>query len=322
MRRLVLLGAALCAALVALLPAPASAQRSGKDHFPNLPVVTQDGKELRFYDDLIKGRIVVISFIFTRCTDMCPITSARLAQIQDKLGDPVGKDIFFLSISVDPLHDTPEQLKKYADAFQAGPGWQFVTGRLEDIRAINRKLGERMVSLSDHRNEIVLGNDATGEWQRDNAMGDIERVVMTIRAMDPKWRNQERAVPHNPASNTGYEMSHEPGQALFKRVCAACHTIGVGDRVGPDLRGVVSKRDRTWLTSYIRNPATLRRSKDPVALALAAKYPVRMPAIGISDVDAKDLIAYLETQSAKLASTDDASTAGQQGHKHHHHHHH
>lgn len=319
MRRFPLVGAVLFA-LIASLPTPLSAEGGpyGRAHFPNLPVVTQDGKEVRFYDDLIKGKIVVISFIFTRCTDLCPITTARLAQIEDKLGDAVGRDIFFYSISVDPVHDTPEKLKTYADAFGAGPGWRFLTGKLDDIRAINRRLGERMVSLSDHRNEIVLGNDATGEWQRDNALGDIERVVMTIRAMDPKWRDEVRTVPHGTAGDTGYQLSQQPGQALFKRVCAPCHTIGVGDRVGPDLRGVVSRRDRNWLTRFIRNPAVLRAEKDPVALALAARYPVRMPAIGISELDASDLIAYLQDQSAKLANTDSADP---NQHQHHHHHH-
>jgi protein SCO1/2 len=308
---------ALLAILIVSLPDPSTGQsrRWGEGYFPNLPVTTHDGKTVRFYDDLIKGKRVVISFIFTNCTDICPIVTARLAQVEDKLADSMGRDLFFYSISVDPEKDTQEKLKQYAEAFQVGPGWKFVTGKLEDIRAINAKFGERMRSLTDHRNEIVLGNDATGEWARDNVLGDIERVAMSIRAMDPKWRQQPRTIPHTEASNTGHGLSDQPGQAMYKKICAPCHTIGVGDRVGPDLRGVTARRDRTWLSSYIQSPNKMRAQKDPIALELAAKYPaVRMPSIGVSANDATDLITYIEAVNARLAETQGTSP-----HQPHHH---
>ena len=158
----------------------------GEAYIPNLTVTTQNGKPVRFYDDLVKGKIVIISFIYTSCTDICPLTTARIAQLEDKLGDLVGRDVFILSMTVDPERDTPERLKEYAEAFGAGPGWSFVTGKPEDIRAINYKFGERSQVLSEHRNEIVLGNDATGEWQRDSVFGDIDRLAMTVRALDSK----------------------------------------------------------------------------------------------------------------------------------------
>src|SRR6185312_6097710 len=97
---------------------------------------TQDGKEGHFYDDLIKGRIVVISFIYTSCPDICPLTTARLAEVADKLGDAVGRDIFLISLTVDPEHDTPVEMKAFADAFHVGPGWALVTGKPEDMRRI------------------------------------------------------------------------------------------------------------------------------------------------------------------------------------------
>ena len=146
------------------------------------------------------------------------------------------------------------------------------------MRAINGKLGEKMRSLSEHRNEIVLGNDATGEWARNSLFGDLDRLVMDIRAMDPKWRDQVRTVAADPASNTGYQLSEQPGQALFKRLCAGCHTLKVGNRVGPDLYGVTGRRSHDWLTRFIMSPERMRAQKDPVALALAGKFPgVRMP---------------------------------------------
>ena len=319
MHRHLLASIVMLAALATAIPQPVEAQgrRLGEGYFPNLPVVTHEGKAVRFYDDLLKGKIVVINFIYTSCQDICPVATARLAQVEEKLGDRVGRDFFFISMTVDPEHDTPERLNEYAKAFGAGPGWSFVTGKPEDVRAINYTLGERSRSLSEHRNEIVLGNEPDGQWQRDNVFSDLDRLVITIQGMDPKWRDEVRAVPNSPASNTGLQMSSQPGQALYKKICAPCHTIGVGDRVGPDLRGVTQRRDHAWLSSYIRNPARLREQNDPVALELAAKFPaVHMPALGLAAVDAADLINYLEAQTARLQEGE--ASAPSPGHDHHH----
>ena len=317
MRRTLL---AALAAAVLLAPAPSEAQmRRGPEFFTNLPVVDQNGRQLKFYDDLIKNKIVVVMFIYTSCTDICPITTMRMTQIEDELGDAVGRDIFIISMTVDPEHDTPEKLKAYSKAFGTGPGWTFVTGKPEDIRAINSRLGERSKVLSDHRNEIVLGNDATGEWQRDNVLGDLPRVTRSIREMDPRYRDQVRQVRANPAMNTGMAMGTQPGQAMFKKLCVGCHTIGVGDRVGPDLRGITERRDRAWLVSYLRDPPGMA-ARDPVARALMEKYlPVRMPNMQLSEQDATDLISYLQSENAKLAESVLPARSG--GHQHDHHKH-
>jgi protein SCO1 len=324
MQRSFLAGIALLATITvsALSTLDARGAPLGSDYFPNLPVVTQDGKTVRFYDDLIKGKIVVISFIFTSCTDFCPLTTARMLQVEERLGDLVGRDIFFYSITVDPENDTPEKLKEYAEAYSTGPGWRFVTGKPEDIRIVLSKLGERRRSLNEHRNDIVIGNDATGEWSKDSLFGNLDRLVMVIRSMDPKWRDEVRTPGHNEASNTGYRMSDQPGQAMFKKICAPCHTIGVGDRVGPDLQGITARRENAWLSSYIRNPLKMRAQNDPTALALAAKYKsARMPVLGVTENDAADLIAYLQSETSRLIEArkiaDEA--ARPQGHHHHDH---
>jgi cytochrome oxidase Cu insertion factor (SCO1/SenC/PrrC family)/cytochrome c2 len=306
-------------AAVASVPAEAKSNRWGKDYFPNSPVVTQHGETLRFYDDLIKGKTVLISFIYTSCPDLCPLTTARLTQVEDKLGDMVGRDVFFYSITVDPENDSPAKLKAFAEAFHVGPGWLFLTGKPEDIRAINYKLGDRSRVLSEHRNEIVLGNDTTGEWTRNSVLGDLDRLAMDIRAMNPKWREQ---VPASATSEpAAYELSAQPGQALFRKLCSGCHTVGVGDRVGPDLRGVAERRDQAWLSKYIRRPQSLRAGKDPVALALAEQYKgVRMPNLGLSETDVADLISYLRTETSRLSA--DQGADGHNGdHQHEHHQH-
>src|SRR5512146_2087056 len=105
----------------------------GANYFPNVPLITQDGTTLHFYDDLLKGKIVGIDLIYTHCKDECPLETAKLAQVQRLLGDRLGKDIFFYSISIDPEHDTPAVLKAYAEKFHAGPGWLFLTGKKADL---------------------------------------------------------------------------------------------------------------------------------------------------------------------------------------------
>jgi cytochrome oxidase Cu insertion factor (SCO1/SenC/PrrC family) len=289
-----------------------------------LPVIDQNGRTLRFYDDVIKGRIVVISFIYTSCQDLCPLTTANMAQLEDKLDGAVGRDLFFVSMSVDPENDTPERMKAFADAFDVGPGWLFLTGKLEDIRAINYKLGDRSErGLSNHRNEIVLGNDAIGDWQRASVFGDLDSLVISIRQMDPVYLNEVRLPQHEELNPQKYTISNDQaGQILFSRICAPCHTIGVGDRVGPDLRDVTARRDRAWLTNFIRNPKKMFADKDPIVLAMAEKFPgMRMPVLGISDSDAEVLLSYLDDQSARIvdrmpASAPRASRGNRQHHQH------
>ena len=315
MRRVMTAAAAALAIVCAIATAEAQSRR-GPEFLPNRPVVNQNGEQLNFYDDLIKDKIVIVMFIYTSCTDICPLTTARMTLIEDKLGPLIGKDFFIVSMTVDPEVDTPEKLKAYSKAFATGPGWTFVTGKPEDIRAINYRLGERSKVLSEHRNEIVLGNDVTGEWQRDNVMGDLDRIVRTIREMDPKFRALEQPPARNPAMNTGLAMGTQPGQAMYKKICTPCHTIGVGDKVGPDLRGVTERRDRAWLVSYLRNPPAMLAKKDPVAVALAAKFdPIRMPNLRLSERDADDLISFLGEESAKLV---EAVPPAGQSHQHKH----
>src|SRR5262245_49149564 len=115
MWRLALAGVALTAAVTVADTAQAQDRRWGEGYFPNLPVVTQDGRTLRFYDDVIKGKIVVIDFIYTSCPDICGLTTARLSQAEEKLRVMVGRDLFFVSLTVDPEHDTPDKLKAFAE---------------------------------------------------------------------------------------------------------------------------------------------------------------------------------------------------------------
>ena len=294
-----------------------STKRWGKDYLPNLTVVDQDGKSYRFFDDLIDGKIVAINFIYTTCTDICPLTTARLAVVQEKLGDAVGRDIFMYSITVDPEHDDPAALKRHADAFGVKPGWKFLTGKPEDIRLIRTKLGERSRVISEHRHEIMLGNAATGEWSRDSAFGDLDNLAINIKSMDPKWRDQVHEIPRDAAIPAALEVTDRPGQALFIKACAACHTVGKGVRIGPDLNGVATRRSRDWLSRFITRPDKMIAENDPDAVALAAKFPgVRMPNLQVTDTDARDLIAYLEAETYAANADPSAAAEHQKQHDH------
>ena len=98
-------------------------------YFSDVELIDQDGRKVRFYSDVLKGKTVVINALFTTCTNVCPPISRNLERIQEALGDRLGKDVFLVSITVDPVTDTPERLKEYAQKFHARPGWSFLTGR-------------------------------------------------------------------------------------------------------------------------------------------------------------------------------------------------
>ena len=304
--RALLLAVLLCAGWG--LAAAGSASPWGGNYFPNLPVVTQDGKTLRFYDDVIKGKVVVVSFIYTSCPDICPLTTARLALVADQLGNALGRDVFFVSMTVDPETDTPARLKTYAEAFTSNPGWLFLTGKPEDIRAINSKFGNRSPVLAEHKMEIVLGNDATGDWQRGTPFGEIASLVLDIRGMSPGLSAAQASA--NSGGNEPVIISRNPGETLFRKLCTPCHTVGVGNRVGPDLFGVASRRTPDWLASFILSPGRMRRSGDPVALALDKRFPgVKMPELGLSANDANDLIVYLKAATERVEAAKDSLPA-------------
>ncbi len=149
-------------------------------YFPNHVLLTQDGKPVRFYDDVLKGKVVLINFMFTTCTGVCPPMTANLAKVQSYLGDRVGKDVNIVSISVDPTVDTPEKLKKYAEGFHAGPGWYFLTGKKENVDWILYKLGGYTEDKMQHSAVLIIGNEATGEWVKTAAMRNPAQIAEAV----------------------------------------------------------------------------------------------------------------------------------------------
>jgi protein SCO1/2 len=274
---------------------PVAANRWGANYFPNVPLTTQDGKTVRFYDDLLKGKSVAINFIFTDCNEVCPLETANLAQVQKLLGERAGRDVFFYSISTDPKRDTPEVLKAYAAKF--GATWLFLTGKPDDIRLIGKKLGllrERDEGgRGHHAAQLMLGDEPKGQWQRNSAV-DNPRFLAARMGTFFGWRDTAPQKSYAEAS----PMVMPNGERLFQSKCSACHTLGQGDKLGPDLAGITARRERTWLTRYIKEPDELLATGDPTATALFHKYKqVRMPNLRLGSSDIADVISFMESFS-------------------------
>lgn len=300
-------------ALATLLAETASATTWRGNYFPNVVLTDQDGKKHRFYDDLIRNKVVTINFMFTTCKDICPLDTANLLQVQEMLGDRVGKDVFMYSISIDPANDTPAALRRYMQAYGVKPGWTFLTGKREDVELLIRKLAVRVYDPKrpeDHDTSIRLGNEATGHWIRRSVFDDprllANLLTDTLTAQDV----------HVASTHKGYEAAGEiklnsRGEYLFRTRCQACHTIGGGERLGPDLADIASARPRPWLRRWLKEPDKMIAEGDPIALALLARYRnVPMPNLGFGDMEVDAIIAYMEDVDAKRAQSPAASAKG------------
>jgi len=163
--------------------------------FPNVPLRTHENKPVRFYDDLIKGKVVLINFMFTSCTSICPRTTANLVKVEEAFAERFGRDVFIVSVTVDPATDTPEVLKKYAASYHTKPGWLFVTGTQEGIDLIRRKLGvfRDDGDKTQHTGILVYGNEPGNIWAATPALLAPRSIVKSVlRVMDPEKRSPSR----------------------------------------------------------------------------------------------------------------------------------
>jgi protein SCO1/2 len=274
-------------------------------------LITQDGKKVRFYDDLIKGKVVAIELMYTTCKYNCPLETARLVQLQKLLGDRMGKDVFFYSITIEPEIDTPKVLKAYAAKYHIGPGWTFLTGKPSDIKLISKKLGlDALPDVNDpdgHTPHLLIGNEATGIWMRNSALDNTKFLSMKIEQLIGYGA---QTVDVAAAKQAGaIKLNLDKGAYLFATRCAACHTIGNGDKIGPDLLGVTSVRDLNWLRRTIVEPDKLLAEKDPIATALFKQYnEVQMPRLGLAEADVNVLIDFMKRETASFREREKAGT--------------
>ena len=292
--------------------------RWGADFFPNLPLVTHQGKTVRFYDDLIKDKVVMINFMYASCEESCSLATAQLSRVQNILGDRVGKDIFMYSITIDPEHDTPQVLQKHVEKFNVKPGWTFLTGKVEDIMHLRYRLGFHFEGIrddiKDHNGAVLMGNQTSGQWIKRSPMDNPYFLAEQLGSWISNWK-QPSQYSSNQYSDAPELQVPTMGENLFRSRCTACHTIGgemrmVGggesiesnhDKLGPDLFGVTRKRERTWLARWLKNPAKMLAENDPIATQLYEQYnKVMMPNFHLNQIEVDALIEYLEAESLRL----------------------
>jgi protein SCO1/2 len=172
-------------------------ERLAERSFPNVTLTTHEGKKVKFYDDLIKDKIVLINFMYVKCEGICPGTTANLVKVQKLLGDRVGKDIFMYSITLKPEEDTPRDLAAYAKAYKVGPGWKFLTGAPQDVELLRQKLGfidrdpARDANKSNHIGMLRWGNEPETLWSACPALLAPAKIVKELRLVD--WPTADEA---------------------------------------------------------------------------------------------------------------------------------
>lgn len=141
---------------------------------PDVEVTTHEGKTVRFYSDLIKGRHVAVNFIFTNCSTICPASGAMFASLQKQ------NDLHFISISIDPTYDTPKRLTAWSKQFRAQPGWTLITGTQANIDALVKALGGPEGRPQDHNPLTIIGSDTTRTWRRLYGFPGAEKLAETV----------------------------------------------------------------------------------------------------------------------------------------------
>ena len=269
----------------------------GAGYFPNVVLTDQHGQKVRLYEDLLKGKSIAVNTFFAGCGEVCPLGTAKMLELKKIFGDRVGREIFFYSISIDPFNDTPAALKAYADRFDVGAGWLFLTGDEKDIQVVTRKLGlgalQAMSSRDRHSTTLMVGHEPSGQWMKHSAMDNPQFLAASIETF-LGWRHTQARKDY--AEAAPLELTN--GQFLFQNGCAACHTIGGGDKIGPDLLGIQERREGEWLRRMILVPNEVLDSGDLVANELLKRYGgVRMPNLGLSSEEVTDILGFIEKRS-------------------------
>jgi protein SCO1/2 len=190
MTRRELAGVALAPVATALTSAPAV--RAGKGtgpgaaHFPNVLLRTHEDRPVRLYDDLMKGKTVLLTFMYATCEGICPATVLNLRKVQQRFGERMGREVFMYSITIKPEVDTPAVLKSYADMHGAGPGWLFLTGNSGDIDLVRRTLGfvdrdpVAARDASSHIGMVLYGREPLDRWASCPALGDPDQIYKSV----------------------------------------------------------------------------------------------------------------------------------------------
>lgn len=161
---------------------PAERDAKAREYFTDTALKTQKGRQVRFYSDTMRGKVVLINFMYTGCGDACPLITAKLVQAKNDLGDTFGREVRFLSISIDPAHDRPEDLAKFAKKFDAEHAdWLFLTGEQANVEQVVKKLGAYTEQVEDHSTGIIIGSPAQGRWKKVRPDAPVKLIAEELR---------------------------------------------------------------------------------------------------------------------------------------------
>lgn len=161
----------------------ATDESPGKKYFTDVLLVNQNGEKMRFYSDLLQNKVVVINSFFATCTGSCLPLNRNLEKLQKALGEHMGKEVYFVSISVDPTVDTPTSLKAYAKKLNAGPGWYFLSGDKENVDFALKKIGQFVDDKNDHLNIFIIGNERTGLWKKAFGLAPDTELMKVVESV-------------------------------------------------------------------------------------------------------------------------------------------
>lgn len=148
---------------------------------PDVEVVNQHGQRVRLYSDLIKDKVVLLSFFYASCGYICPMQGAVLSKLQSKLGDRLGKDVFLISISIDPDRDDPQQLHEWANHHKVKDGWTLIVGNNAEVKKmIEDFTGNRPGPKEIHASFVFIGNDKTENWLSAEGLASPEHLTSLI----------------------------------------------------------------------------------------------------------------------------------------------
>lgn len=149
----------------AIAATPQQEEERARNYFTNLELINQHGETVRFFDDVLKDSVVIISFIFTNCEGACPLITHKLTLVRDRMEGQIGKPLRFVSLSLDPVRDTPAALKAFAKTHHADhDGWVFLTGKPENLDYIIKRLGQYTDDVEAHTTMMLAGNVSAAHW--------------------------------------------------------------------------------------------------------------------------------------------------------------
>jgi protein SCO1 len=182
--------------------------------FTNALLRTHENKPVRFYDDLIRGKQVLINLMYATCEGACPIVTASLVKVYEALKDRMGKDLFMYSMTVKPEEDDPAALKGYAQMHRAlRPGWTFLTGDPYDLETIRYRLFAMNhiaidTNIYGHTSFLLIINDATNRWLHVDPQASLTTVLRKISWADPP-KTREQILEENRKLQEQIDREHK-----------------------------------------------------------------------------------------------------------------